>query len=98
MMNIKVTPEELRSTANYLASTREEILTLVNNMDSEINKVAAEWSGMSSSRYMDDYNALLPKLKDDFPQVIEALYSRLNYAADTIEQADVDTANAIKMF
>ena len=98
MMNIKVTPEELRALAQTLTSTREELLNLINNMDSQIQNVSAEWSGMSSSMYMQNYNELLPKLKDEFPQVIEALSTRLNYVADTIEQADADAASAIKMF
>ncbi len=98
MINIKVTPEELRATANYLASAREELLNLVNNMDSQIRQVTEGWEGISSSQYVHNYDELLPKLKDEFPQVIEALSTRLNYVADTIEQADADAASAIKMF
>lgn len=98
MINIKVTPGELRALAQTLTSTREEVLSLITNMDSQIQQVTAGWEGFSSSQYLQNYDELLPKLKDDFPQVIEALSTRLNYVADTIEQADADAASAIKMF
>lgn len=95
-MAIKMTPSELRDLASTVTGIRDEIENQVSNMDSRINSDTAEWDGESKSQYFADYDALIPTLRDTFPQVIEDLATKLTFAADKLEEADQDIASAIK--
>lgn len=95
-MAIKMTPSELRDLATAVTGIRDEIVDKVSTMNRRINDDTREWDGESKSQYFYDYDALLPTLQETFPDVIESLAQKLNYAADTLEDADKQIASAIK--
>lgn len=95
-MAIKMTPSELRDLASAVTSIRDEIVDLVGEMDRKINAETANWDGESRAQYFSDYEAILPTLQDTFPQVVEDLSSRLTFAANKLEEADLDIASALK--
>lgn len=95
-MAIKMSPEELRELATSITSTKEQIQELVGTMDSNIDSQTQEWDGSSKTQFFADYEEILPKIRDDFPLILETLASRLTFAADTLEQTDADIAEAFK--
>lgn len=95
-MAIKMTPSELRDLASAVTGIRDDIVELVETMDGKIEAETAEWDGESKTQYFADYDAILPTLKETFPQVIEDLATKLTFAANKLEEADQDIASAFK--
>ncbi len=95
-MAIKMTPSELRDLAGTITSIRDEIADLVTRMDNRINEDTANWDGNSRTQYFSDYEEIIPTLTETFPSVIEGLASSLNFAADTMENADNEIADAYR--
>jgi len=96
MSMIKMTPEELRNAAAFLNGKRSEIVSAVASIKSKINETTAGWAGASQSSFIASFEEMLPMLQDTFPQVIEGISAQLNGAADAIETADTEVANAFK--
>ena len=97
MAQIKITPEELREGANVLDSVRETIGEQVTTAENKVNEVAGNWEGAAQSSFMESFTSdMLPMLKNDFPSVLEGLSAQLRGAADAIEQADEEVANAFR--
>lgn len=95
-MAIKMTPSELINLASIVTGIRNEIVDKVADMNKRITEDTAEWDGESKNQYFADYEALLPTLQETFPEVIEELASKLNFAAEKLEEADSEIASAIK--
>lgn len=96
MSMIKMTPEELRDAATFLTGKRDEIVTAVTNIKSKVDATTAGWAGAAQSSFIASFEEMLPMLQDTFPQVIEGIAAQLNGAADAIETADTEVANAFK--
>ena len=93
-MTIKMTPQELRDAASYINKKRTAILSEVKQLESKINQVTSGWEGASQSQFTDTF---APMLKKDFPSVIEGIEGQLKGAADAIESADKQVADAFKV-
>lgn len=93
-MAIKMSPEDLRTLATGITSTKEQIQCLVGDMDGKISTETQDWDGASKNQFFSDYLDILPQIKDRFPEILEILASRLMFAADTLEQSDADIADA----
>ncbi len=97
MAQIRITPEELREAANVLDSVREAISEQVNVAENKVNEVTNNWEGAAQSTFVESFTSnMLPMLKNDFPSVLEGLSAQLTGAADAIESADQEVANAFK--
>lgn len=94
---ILLTPEELREAAEFLKSTKEDIVERVNQVSSKIDDVAANWEGASQSTFVDNYSSIKPTLDTEFPDVIEGLAEQLKAVADTLEEADEAVASSMAM-
>ena len=94
MAAIKMTPAELRESANFLGTKREEILSAVEAVRSRVDSTTAEWEGAAQSSFVSTFNQMLPTLTQSFPQTIEGIEQMLKGAADTLEQADTEVARA----
>ncbi len=95
-LDIKMTPDELRSAATTLEQKREEIIGLVGEIESMVDTTTGEWSGEAQKAFVDNFETMLPTLKEDFPEVITGIAAQLTGAADALEQADSDIASAFK--
>lgn len=94
---IAMTPEELRSAADFLDSSREEINEKVTGVQNKVEEVADNWEGAAQSTFIEGFtNDMLPLLKDDFPSILEGIAAQLRGAADALESADEEIANAFK--
>lgn len=94
---IRITPEELRDAATFLDNSRAEIGEKVKGVDGKIDQIAEGWEGAAKSTFIDGFkNDMLPMLTNDFPSILEGVSQQLRGAADAIEQADQEVANAFK--
>lgn len=96
MSSIKITPSELRDTATFLGQRRDEIVSAVEAIKSKIDETTAEWEGAAQSAFIESFEEMLPLLKEQFPEVITGVATQLTGAADAIEKADDEVANAFK--
>lgn len=96
MATIRMTPDELRSASSTLMGNREEILSAVGVIEKTIANTTANWEGAAQSSFVQSFNEMLPTLKDTFPSIIEGIEAQLKGAADAIEQADQEVANAFR--
>ena len=96
MASIRITPEELRTTASDLETKREEILSAVGVIESRVNSTTAEWEGAAQSSFVASFEELLPTLKETFPEVISGIAAQLKGAADALEAADEEVPKAFK--
>lgn len=96
MASIKMTPQELRDAATFLSGKRSEIVSAVSAIKSKIDATTAEWEGSAQSSFIATFEEMLPILQQDFPETIEGIESMLTGAADALEQADSEIANAFK--
>lgn len=97
MGQIRITPEELRTAADFIAARREEISGQVTQLNNKINEVASNWEGAAQSTFISTFEGqYLPMLKTDFPDLLTGITEQLKGAATTIEDADIQISNAFK--
>ena len=65
-------------------------------IESTVNNTTANWEGAAQSQFVQNFDEMLPMLKESFPDIIEGIESMMKGAADTIERADEEIANAYK--
>lgn len=98
MLTIKMTPQELRDAADYIGLRREAILQEVADLQAKIDEVTANWEGAAQSQFVSTFtDTFAPMLKNDFPSVIEGIEGQLDGAADAVESADQQVADAFKV-
>lgn len=95
-LDIRMTPEELRAAATTLEEKRDEIVEAVELIRSKVEDTTSEWSGEAQRAFVDNFEEMLPVLREQFPEVITGLASQLNGAADALEQADSEIASALR--
>lgn len=92
-----MTPQELRDAADFITQKREAILDEVSDLQLKIDEVTANWEGAAQSQFLTTYqDNFAPMLQKDFPTIIEGIESQLKGAADAIEEADSQVAEAFK--
>jgi WXG100 family type VII secretion target len=94
---IKMTPQELNDGANYLRDRLSNISEEVNSLNSKVQEVTGCWEGASQEAFSGRFNEdLYPILRDTVPQVIEAMATKLDAAANTIRDTDSELASAFR--
>ena len=97
MATIKITPEELRSAADFLEQKLDAINAEVSALKGKIDEVAANWEGAAQSSFIESFEGdMYPILQDTMPEVITGIAAQLDGAADAIEQADEEVAKAFR--
>ena len=97
MAQIRITPEDLRSAATFVQTKQSEIATITTDLKTRIDDVCANWEGAAKSSFVESFiNDLFPVLNETIPQVLEGLNAQMNGAADAIEQADEQVAQAFR--
>ena len=97
MATIKITPEELRSAADFLEQKLDAINAEVSALKGKVDEVAANWEGAAQSSFIESFEGdMYPILKDTMPEVITGIAAQLDGAADAIEQADEEVAKAFR--
>lgn len=97
MAQIRITPEELREASTFLGARLETINSEVSQLKSKIDEITTNWEGAAQSSFVETFiNDMYPIMSDTLPQVIEGVMAQLTSAADTLEQADSELANAFR--
>lgn len=90
MVDIRVSPERLRSVAGQLDSQRGDIDTQLNNMKNTVNNLSGEWTGMAQVDYTQIFNDEVPQMQMRLNEILERLTSELRRIAQTFEDTDAN--------
>jgi WXG100 family type VII secretion target len=91
---IKLTPDELRTSAAKYGQFNQDVQTLISSASTEQENIRSNWEGNAFEKFDQQFNDLKPKMQD-FAQLMEDIQSQLNKVADIIEQTDSDIASQI---
>ena len=90
MVEIRVSPERLRSVGGQLDSQRTEIDTVINTMKTMINNLSGEWTGMAQVDYAQIFNDEVPQMQTRINEILERLANDLRRIAQTFEDTDIN--------
>lgn len=88
MVEIRVSPERLRSVASQLDGNRQEVDTLLQNMITTVNNLQGEWTGLAQVDYANLFNEQVPQTRNQLNDILENLSRELRRIADTFEETD----------
>ena len=94
MGQIKLTPEELRTSAVKYTNGSSDIDNVLSILTSEQEAIRENWEGTAFESFDNQFTELKPKIQE-FSQLLQDINSQLNSVADTIEQTDQDIAGQI---
>jgi len=90
MVEIRVSPERLRSTASDLDRQRAEIDSTFANMRGMISNLSGEWAGMAQIDYTQMFEDEVPQMQTRINEILENLMQALRRIADEFERVDQD--------
>lgn len=88
MVDIRVSPERLRSVASTLDSNRQEVDSMLNTMINTVNNLQGEWTGLAQVDYANLFNQQVPTMRTNLAELLENLVQDLRRIADVFEQTD----------
>lgn len=88
MVEIRVSPERLRSTASQLDSNRQEVDSVLNNMITTVTNLQGEWTGLAQVDYANIFNEQVPQMRTQLNEILENLNNELRRIADVFEETD----------
>ena len=94
MAQIKLTPEDLRASAQRYAQGSQEIDQILTTLTHEQQVIDENWDGSAFDSFEAQFNELSPKIKQ-FSQLLEDINAQLIKVADIVEQTDQDIAAQI---
>ena len=94
MAQIKLTPEELRTSANRYTEGSENVTQVLTTLTNEQAIIADNWDGSAFDSFEAQFNELSPKIKE-FATLLQDINAQLVKVADIVEQTDQDIAAQI---
>lgn len=88
MVDIRVSPERLRSVASTLESNRQEVDSMLSNMINTVNNLQGEWTGLAQVDYANLFNEQVPSMRTNLAEILENLNQALRRIADEFERVD----------
>lgn len=95
MAQIKLTPEELRESAQRYTQGSESVDQVLTSLTNEQAIISENWDGSAFDSFEQQFNELSPKIKE-FAQLLQDINAQLVKVADIIEQTDQDIAAQIR--
>jgi WXG100 family type VII secretion target len=92
MARILVTPEELRTVAGQFKSSHDEATTMIQKLDGTIKSLDANWDGVSSQRFYQNFELWQRKMIE-FTGLLDEINHQLLQIAERFEQADQQTTS-----
>ncbi len=89
---IRITPDEMRSRAMDYTSRREELTTLIGNLDTLLASLREEWEGTSSEQFEEQWNGIKPGF-NNCEELLDSITTQLNQTAQAMESLDADIAS-----
>lgn len=94
MAQIKLTPEDLRASAQRYAQGSQEIDQILTTLTHEQQVIDANWDGSAFDSFEAQFNELTPKIRE-FATLLQDINAQLVKVADIVEQTDQDIAAQI---
>ena len=94
MARIKLTPEELRASAQRYTDGAENVNQVLSSITNEQAIISENWEGSAFQSFEEQFNELSPKIKE-FAQLLQDINAQLVKVADIVEQTDQDIAAQI---
>ena len=94
MAQIKLTPEELRSSAQKYTAGSQQVTEVLNSLTQEQAVIDENWDGTAFDSFEAQFNELSPKITQ-FAQLLEDINQQLLKVVDVVEQTDSDIASQI---
>ena len=94
MARIKLTPEELRASAQRYTVGAENVNQVLSSLTNEQAIISENWEGSAFQSFEEQFNELSPKIKE-FAQLLQDINAQLVKVADIVEQTDQDIAAQI---
>jgi WXG100 family type VII secretion target len=94
-VNIKVSPEQLRSSSRVFKSNASNTTDMLKRLNSEVNKMRSIWEGQANREFINQYEQLQPSMKQ-FVSVLEGISKQLADVATTMEDVDRKIASQLR--
>lgn len=94
MSRIKLTPDELRTSAIRYTEGSDNIDAILSSLSNEQSVIRENWEGTAFDSFDAQFEALKPKIVE-FSELLRDINAQLNKVADIIEQTDADIAAQI---
>ena len=88
MVNIRVSPEQLRSVATSLDGQYQEISNVLRNIVATVDGLQSEWTGLAQVDYAQTFHDQVPSMQTRLAETMEHLINDLRHIADEFERAD----------
>jgi len=88
MVDIRVSPERLRSSASTLETNKGQVEETLSTMIRTVNDLAGEWTGLAQVDYANLFNEQVPQIQNQLRDILERLISELRRIADVFEETD----------
>ncbi|MGB9777668.1 MAG: WXG100 family type VII secretion target [Anaerolineae bacterium] len=88
MVEIRISPERLRSVASNLDQKRQEGDQILATMIQTVNNLSGEWSGLAQVDYANLFNERVPAMRSNLNEILENLIQALRHIADEFERVD----------
>lgn len=96
-VTLKVTPQQLRQTAQEFQTQGQQIRNLTNQMLSIVNSLTGPWEGEAQRTYCKQFKALDGDMAQLYLKIVEHVQKLTEIAAnyDTAENKNTSTAGAL---
>ena len=94
MAQIKLSPEELETSATKYTQGSEEILTVLSNLEREQEAIRSNWEGSGFESFDNQFVELQPKIRE-FGELLEQINQQLRSVAQIMRDTDNDISQAI---
>lgn len=94
MAQIKLTPEDLRTSAQRYTQGSENVTQVLNELTREQGIISDNWDGSAFDSFEAQFNELTPKIRE-FATLLQDINAQLVKVADIVEQTDQDIAAQI---
>lgn len=95
MAQIKLTPEELRSSAQKYTRGSEDVNQVLTSLRHEQEVIRGNWDGSAFDSFDAKFTELAPKI-EEFANLLQDINAQLVKVADIVEQTDQDIAAQIR--
>lgn len=91
---IKLTPDELRTSATKYTQGSQSVNDVLTSLTNEQAVIAENWDGSAFDAFEQQFNELSPKVSQ-FAELLEQINQQLNSVASNLEEVDSNMASQI---
>lgn len=92
---IKLTPEDLRTSAVKYTDGSNGIEDILNSLKAEQGVISENWEGDAFQSFDDQFTELTPKI-EQFAELLQSINEQLVKVAEIIEETDAQIASQIR--